>query len=83
MSTNEVEGVIGKVLQLSDVCVYGVDIPGVEGKAGMAIISDPQETVRAGLFIISNKNKTIIFVQMNSFLISIHDFEEKFDIYSI
>lgn len=45
MSTNEVEGVISKEVQLDDVCVYGVDVPGVEGKAGMAIMSDPQGKV--------------------------------------
>jgi len=41
-----VEGVISKVLELNDVCVYGVEIPGVEGKAGMVIISDPQQKVK-------------------------------------
>jgi len=43
VSTNEVEGVMSKVLKLDDVCVYGVEIPGVDGKAGMAVISDPQQ----------------------------------------
>ena len=41
VSTNEVEGVISKSLQLNDVCVYGVEIPGIEGRAGMACIYDP------------------------------------------
>jgi len=41
VSTNEVEGVISKALELSDVCVYGVEVPGIEGRAGMACICDP------------------------------------------
>jgi solute carrier family 27 fatty acid transporter 1/4 len=41
VSTNEVEGVISKSLELSDVCVYGVEVPGIEGRAGMACLSDP------------------------------------------
>ena len=45
MSTNEVEGVISKSLGLGDVCVYGVEVPGVEGKAGMACIRDPEKQV--------------------------------------
>lgn len=45
VSTNEVEGVMSKVLKLNDVCVYGVEVPGVEGKAGMACISDPDDKV--------------------------------------
>ena len=38
MSTVEVESVISHVLEQTDSVVYGVDIPGVEGKAGMAAI---------------------------------------------
>jgi solute carrier family 27 fatty acid transporter 1/4 len=34
----EVESVISQVLEQTDSVVYGVDIPGVEGKAGMAAI---------------------------------------------
>lgn len=45
MSTNEVEGKISKILDLNDVCVYGVDVPGIEGKAGMACIADPERKV--------------------------------------
>lgn len=50
MSTNEVEGIISKVLDLNDVCVYGVEIPGTEGKAGMACIVDPERKVCNPLF---------------------------------
>ena len=38
MSTVEVESVISSVLEQVDSVVYGVDVPGVEGKAGMAAI---------------------------------------------
>ena len=38
VSTVEVESVISSVLEQVDSVVYGVDIPGVEGKAGMAAI---------------------------------------------
>jgi len=43
VSTNEVEGVISKALELNDVCVYGVEVPGIEGRAGMACICDPEK----------------------------------------
>jgi len=38
VSTVEVESVISFVLEQTDSVVYGVDVPGVEGKAGMAAI---------------------------------------------
>ncbi|XP_064465878.1 long-chain fatty acid transport protein 1-like [Ornithodoros turicata] len=41
VSTAEVEGVISRVLGLTDCVVYGVTIPGAEGRAGMAAILDP------------------------------------------
>uniref|UniRef100_A0A8D2I980 long-chain-fatty-acid--CoA ligase n=1 Tax=Urocitellus parryii TaxID=9999 RepID=A0A8D2I980_UROPR len=41
VSTTEVEGVLSRLLGQTDVAVYGVAVPGVEGKAGMAAISDP------------------------------------------
>ncbi|CAG5928905.1 unnamed protein product, partial [Menidia menidia] len=39
VSTTEVEGVLSRLLGHSDVAVYGVSVPGVEGKAGMAAIA--------------------------------------------
>ena len=45
VSTNEVEGVVSKILGFNDVCVYGVEVPGTEGKAGMACIADPKREV--------------------------------------
>ncbi|XP_049733329.1 long-chain fatty acid transport protein 1 isoform X4 [Elephas maximus indicus] len=41
VSTTEVEGVLSRLLAQTDVAVYGVAVPGVEGKAGMAAIVDP------------------------------------------
>ena len=38
MSTTEVEAVIGKLIGHRDTVCYGVEIPGVEGKAGMVAI---------------------------------------------
>ncbi|XP_015228094.1 PREDICTED: long-chain fatty acid transport protein 1-like [Cyprinodon variegatus] len=39
VSTTEVEGVISGLLGHTDVAVYGVPVPGVEGRAGMAAIA--------------------------------------------
>ncbi|XP_027872508.1 long-chain fatty acid transport protein 1-like isoform X2 [Xiphophorus couchianus] len=39
VSTTEVEGVLSGLLGHTDVAVYGVSVPGVEGKAGMAAIA--------------------------------------------
>ncbi|XP_055975756.1 long-chain fatty acid transport protein 1 [Sorex fumeus] len=41
VSTTEVEAVLSRLLGQTDVAVYGVAVPGVEGKAGMAAIADP------------------------------------------
>ena len=41
MSTAEVEATMSKILGLRDVVVYGVKVPGTEGRAGMAAIADP------------------------------------------
>ncbi|KAB7497073.1 Long-chain fatty acid transport protein 1 [Armadillidium nasatum] len=45
VSTTEVEGIISQVVQLTDVVVYGVEVPGAEGRAGMAAIMDPEKKV--------------------------------------
>ncbi|XP_039370463.1 long-chain fatty acid transport protein 1 isoform X3 [Mauremys reevesii] len=42
VSTTEVEGILSHILSQTDVAVYGVEVPGVEGKAGMAAIADPK-----------------------------------------
>uniref|UniRef100_A0A4W3GIR2 Arachidonate--CoA ligase n=1 Tax=Callorhinchus milii TaxID=7868 RepID=A0A4W3GIR2_CALMI len=45
VSTTELEGTLSRILDMADVVVYGVDVPGVEGKAGMAAVADPNQTV--------------------------------------
>ncbi len=45
VSTTEVEAVVASILDLRDVVVYGVEIPGTEGKAGMAAIVGNTVTV--------------------------------------
>lgn len=45
VSTNEVEAVIQKVVKLSDCVVFGVNIPHCDGKAGMAVVADPNRTI--------------------------------------
>ncbi|RWS25338.1 Long-chain fatty acid transport protein 1-like protein [Leptotrombidium deliense] len=45
VSTTEVEAVISNTIHLSDSVVFGVSVPGCEGKAGMAVIADPQRSV--------------------------------------
>ncbi|XP_035205863.1 long-chain fatty acid transport protein 1-like [Stegodyphus dumicola] len=45
VSTMEVEGVISNILGLTDSVVYGVIVPDVEGRAGMAAICDPENSV--------------------------------------
>ncbi|XP_056135952.1 LOW QUALITY PROTEIN: long-chain fatty acid transport protein 1-like [Lampris incognitus] len=43
VSTTEVEAILSGLLGHTDVAVYGVAVPGVEGKAGMAAIADVGE----------------------------------------
>ncbi|XP_030375080.1 long-chain fatty acid transport protein 4 [Scaptodrosophila lebanonensis] len=45
VATQEVEAIITNCIGLSDCVVYGVQIPHVEGKAGMAAIVDPSRKV--------------------------------------
>ncbi|XP_028678505.2 long-chain fatty acid transport protein 1a [Erpetoichthys calabaricus] len=44
VSTTEVEGILSTILNQTDVAVYGVPVPGVEGKAGMAAIADKSDS---------------------------------------
>ena len=41
MSTMEVEAIVSQVVGLRDCVVFGVQVPGTEGRAGMAVIPDP------------------------------------------
>ncbi|XP_061761064.1 long-chain fatty acid transport protein 1a isoform X1 [Nerophis ophidion] len=51
VSTTEVEGILSNLLDQTDVAVYGVAVPGVEGKAGMAAIADADGTFDCSLFL--------------------------------
>lgn len=41
VSTTEVEGILSRLLDMADVAVYGVEVPGTEGRAGMAAVATP------------------------------------------
>ncbi|XP_066249339.1 long-chain fatty acid transport protein 4-like isoform X1 [Euwallacea similis] len=45
VATSEVEAVISGVAELKDAVVYGVQIPGTEGRAGMAAVVDSDKTL--------------------------------------
>ena len=45
MSTTEVESTVRSMVNLKDTVVYGVEVPGMEGKAGMVSLHDPQEEI--------------------------------------
>ena len=55
VSTAEVESLMSKVLGLRDVVVYGVTVPGTEGRAGMAAIVDPDNRVDLAALVHSLK----------------------------
>ncbi|XP_018407359.1 PREDICTED: long-chain fatty acid transport protein 4-like [Cyphomyrmex costatus] len=45
VATSEVEAVISNVIGLKDATVFGVEVPGNEGRAGMAAIFDPENSL--------------------------------------
>ncbi|XP_062286508.1 long-chain fatty acid transport protein 1-like [Scomber scombrus] len=53
VSTTEVEGVISGLLGHADVAVYGVSVPGAEGKAGMAAIGHAAGQFDLDVFLIA------------------------------
>ncbi|XP_022071390.2 long-chain fatty acid transport protein 1-like [Acanthochromis polyacanthus] len=53
VSTTEVEGVLSRLLGHTDVAVYGVSVPGVEGKAGMAAIAPEGGQLDLDVFLIA------------------------------
>ncbi|XP_055013764.1 long-chain fatty acid transport protein 1-like isoform X2 [Boleophthalmus pectinirostris] len=55
ISTTEVEGVLSTLLGHADVAVYGVSVPGVEGKAGMAAIGHTGDSFDLDTFLINVK----------------------------
>jgi len=48
VSTTEVESTVSNMINLKDAVVYGVEVPGMEGKAGMMSLHDPQEEIDLG-----------------------------------
>lgn len=57
VSTIEVEALISEVLKLRDCVVYGVDVPGCEGKAGMVAIPDPEKCIHLPEFLAECKRR--------------------------
>uniref|UniRef100_A0A673FXJ2 Very long-chain fatty acid transport protein n=1 Tax=Sinocyclocheilus rhinocerous TaxID=307959 RepID=A0A673FXJ2_9TELE len=51
VSTTEVEGTLSSLLGQTDVAVFGVNVPGVEGKAGMAAIADSTGNFNCNSFL--------------------------------
>ncbi|XP_018053881.1 PREDICTED: long-chain fatty acid transport protein 4 isoform X2 [Atta colombica] len=45
VATSEVEAVISNVIDLKDATVFGVEVPGNEGKTGMVAIFDPKNSL--------------------------------------
>lgn len=45
MATAEVEQVVSRAVGLKDAAVYGVKVPGQDGRAGMASIVDPENKI--------------------------------------
>ncbi|XP_012216255.1 long-chain fatty acid transport protein 4 [Linepithema humile] len=45
VSTSEVEAVINNIMNFKNATVYGVEIPGIEGRAGMVAIYDPNNSL--------------------------------------
>ena len=45
VSTAEVEAIISSATGLKDCVVYGVQVPGTEGRDGMAAIADPEKSL--------------------------------------
>ncbi len=55
VSTNEVEAVISNVLQQQDTIVYGVEVPGTEGRAGMCALVEPNDGIDLVKFLSAMK----------------------------
>ena len=69
VSTNEVEAVLSSVLKQQDTIVYGVEVPGVEGRAGMAAIVAPSGGLDLKYFLAAVKKQlpgyaTPIFIRL-------------------
>uniref|UniRef100_A0A3Q3XBU1 Very long-chain fatty acid transport protein n=1 Tax=Mola mola TaxID=94237 RepID=A0A3Q3XBU1_MOLML len=55
VSTTEVEGILSGLLGHTGVAVYGVSVPGVEGKAGMAAVAHAGGQFDLGAFLIATQ----------------------------
>lgn len=44
-STAEVESIISTISGLKGTTVFGVEVPGTDGRAGMAVMSDPENSL--------------------------------------
>lgn len=62
VSTMEVEAIISNSLQLADCIVYGVEVPGCEGKAGMAAILDKNRSFNLDELLQQLRNCLPIFM---------------------
>ncbi|OWA52520.1 Long-chain fatty acid transport protein 4 [Hypsibius exemplaris] len=63
VSTTEVEGVISRLANDVDVAVFGVSVPGCEGKAGMACISGSDSKVNMDSFSAGVKNSLAAYAR--------------------
>lgn len=45
VSTSEVEGIVSNLVDFKDCVIYGVEVPGSEGRAGMAAIVDKENSI--------------------------------------
>jgi solute carrier family 27 fatty acid transporter 1/4 len=61
VSTTEVESTVRSMVNLKDTVVYGVEVPGMEGKAGMVSLHDPQEEIDLGQLAEGIKKKLPTF----------------------
>jgi len=61
VSTTEVESTVSNMIDLKDAVVYGVEVPGMEGKAGMISLHDPQEEIDLGQLAEGIKKKLPAF----------------------
>ncbi|XP_029157437.1 long-chain fatty acid transport protein 4 isoform X2 [Nylanderia fulva] len=57
VSTSEVEAIISNLINYRDCIVYGVEVRGVEGKAGMAAIYDENGTLDVNKLIVDVKEQ--------------------------
>ena len=91
VSTTLVEGVLHKLTKLKDVVVYGVKIPGADGKAGMAAIADPEshlnlDTIAEDLIKALPKYARPIFFRIVSeieYTGTLHDFKSVLKTYFV